>query len=143
MVNFGVPGQEEGPDLKRQQVVGRAIDPGNHGEFLFSYRRESFRVRLSAVDFEQGFFNFESKGSDEGYRNWQKELGRRKKAFESRYGIILGSAVRLALVGEDQLLEGVITLCESKDPKNRSRLRLRLGKREFTLAQIESISRIL
>lgn len=94
------------------------------------------------MDFEQGLFDFESKGSEEGYRNWQEELGRRKKAFENRYGIILGSAVRLALVGEDQLLEGVITLCDTKGPKNRSRLRLCLGKREFTLAQIESISRI-
>lgn len=65
-----------------------------------------------------------------------------KKEFESRYGIILGSRVRLTLIGENTPLEGIITLISQKPPKHRAALPLRFGRREFTLAQIESILRL-
>jgi hypothetical protein len=94
------------------------------------------------MDFNQGSFDFDSPGDDSGYRKWQEELDRMKKEFETRYGIILGSRVRLILRGEDTPLEGIITLCDSKEPKNRSKLHLRMGKREFILAEIESVMRL-
>jgi len=94
------------------------------------------------MNFDQGQFNFDAPGDDSGYFKWQQELAERRKNFESRYGIIIGSKVRLTLIGEDRPLEGIITVCESREPKNRSKLHLRLGKREFIHAQIESISRL-
>lgn len=94
------------------------------------------------MDFNQGEFNFEQPGTDAGYRKWQEDLDRRKMEIESRYGIILGSRVRLTLIGEDLPLEGIITLASTKEPKNRSTLPLRLAHREFTLAQIQSVLRL-
>ena len=73
---------------------------------------------------------------------WQEELDQRKKQFETRYGIILGSKVRLILRGENTPLEGIIGLCDSNEPAIRSRLHLRMGKREFILAEIESVMRL-
>jgi len=94
------------------------------------------------MDFNQGELDFNQPNDGSGYRKWQEELDLRKKEFESRYGIILGSRVRLTLIGEDKPLEGIITLASQKPPKNRAALPLRLAHREFTLAQIESIMRL-
>ena len=94
------------------------------------------------MDFNQGELDFDQPNDGSGYQKWQEELDRRKKEFESRYGIILGTRVRLILIGEDTPLEGMITIATSKTPKNRAALPLRLGHREFTLAQIESVLRL-
>jgi hypothetical protein len=94
------------------------------------------------MDFNQGELDFNQPTDGSGYRKWQEELDLRKKEIESRYGIILGAKVRLILRGEDKPLEGIITLCDSKEPKNRSKLHLRIGKREFILAEIESVMRL-
>lgn len=94
------------------------------------------------MEFNQGSFDFDSPGDETGYRKWQEELDARKKRFETRYGIILGSRVRLTLIGENTPLEGIITLCDSNEPAIRSRLHLRMGKREFILAEIESVMRL-
>ena len=94
------------------------------------------------MDFNQGNFDFDVPGDESGYRKWQEELIARKKQFEIRYGIVLSSRVRLTLRGEDKPLEGIITLCDSSEPKHRSKLHLRMGKREFILAEIESVMRL-
>lgn len=94
------------------------------------------------MDFNQGELDFEQANDGSGYQKWQEDLDRRKKEFESRYGIILGTRVRLILTGEDTPLEGMITIATTKPPKNRATLPLRLGHREFTLAQIESVLRL-
>jgi len=100
------------------------------------------RFTVTPMDFDQGQFDFDSPPQDSGYRKWQEELAERRKKFESRYGVILGSKVRLTLIGEDLPLDGIITVCESREPKNRSKLHLRIGSREFIHAQIETISRL-
>lgn len=94
------------------------------------------------MNFDQGQFSFDAEGDESGYRKWQEELAERKKQFESRYGIILGSKVLLILRGEDKELEGTISLSHSKEPKNRAQLRLQIGPREFSLAEIESVMRL-
>ena len=94
------------------------------------------------MDFDQGTFNFDADGDGLGYQKWQQELDARKKQFERRYGIILGSTVRLTLRGEDKPVEGILTLCDSKQPKNRAQLHLRIASRIITVAEIQSISRI-
>ncbi len=94
------------------------------------------------MDFNQGELDFNQPNDGSGYRKWQEELDLRKKEFESRYGIVLGTRVRLILIGEDKPLEGTITIATTKLPKNRAALPLRLAHREFTLSQIESIMRL-
>ena len=94
------------------------------------------------MNFNQGNFNFDADDSESGYEKWQEELDARKKEFEKRYSIILGSRVELTLRGEDKPLLGIITLCETKQSENRSQLRLRIASRVITLAEIESITRL-
>lgn len=94
------------------------------------------------MDFDQGEFSFDEPGSEGGYHRWQYELLQRKKEFESRFGILLGTRVRVQLVGELAPLEGMISLADRKEPKKRSQLKLLMGHRTFTLAQIESIGRL-
>lgn len=95
------------------------------------------------MDFNQGELNFDSPANDaSGYQKWRDEMDARKREIESRYGIILGKPVHLQLTGEDKPLQGILTIASKSLPKIRSHLLLQLGKREFTLAQIESIARL-
>jgi hypothetical protein len=95
------------------------------------------------MDFDQGELDFDSPANDvTGYRKWRDEMDARKREIESRYGIILGKPVHLQLIGENVALCGVVSIASKTPPKIRSQLVLRLGKREFSLAQIESIARL-
>ncbi len=93
------------------------------------------------MDFNQGELDFNQPNDGSGYRKWQEELNARKKEIESRYGIIIGKPVILTLIGEDIPLQGTLTIISKTLPQIRSQLLLQLGKRQFTLAEIESISR--
>lgn len=94
------------------------------------------------MNFDQGELDFSGDGTEQGYRKWQRDLDERKRAFELRYGVIVGRRVRVQLIGETHPLEGLIRLDTEKPPQAAAKLRLRLGAREFTAAQIESIIRI-
>lgn len=94
------------------------------------------------MDFNQGELNFNQDPSQQGYQKWQQELDIRKKEIESRYGIIIGKPVILTLTGEDKTLQGILSIASKKLPKIRSQILLQLNSRQFTLSQIESISRI-
>lgn len=93
-------------------------------------------------NFDQGEFQFDEVGDESGYRRWQEDLERQKKEFEARYGIILGARVRVMLLDEDMPREGCLVLCDSKEPQHRSKLRLRIGKRSFTLAEMVALKRL-
>ena len=95
------------------------------------------------MDFEQGELNFDSPATDApGYRKWREEMDRRKKEIESRFGVILGKPVELYLTGEDTPLRGTLSVVSKTLPETRSKLLLQLASRQFTLAQIKSISRL-
>jgi hypothetical protein len=94
------------------------------------------------MNLDQGYFNFDAAEGESGYQKWQEELDARKKRFESHYGIILGSKVRITLRNENQPIDGIITLCDSKEPKNRNKLPLRISSRIITMEEIESITRL-
>ncbi len=94
------------------------------------------------MDFNQGELDFDQTNDDSGYRKWQEDLEARKKEIESRYGIIVGKPVILTLIGEDIPLKGTLSIISKTLPKTRSQLLLQLGQRQFTLSQIESISRL-
>ena len=93
------------------------------------------------MDFNQGELDFNQTNDDSGYRKWQEDLEARKKEIESRYGIIIGKPVVLTLIGEDTPLQGTLSIISKNLPQIRSQLLLQLGQRQFTLSQIESISR--
>jgi len=92
------------------------------------------------MDFNQGELDFTSPASEHGYRKWQQELDQRKKEIEARFGIILGKPVIVRLSGEDTQLHGLITIISTTMPMKRSQLLLQIGKRQFTLAQVETIT---
>jgi hypothetical protein len=94
------------------------------------------------MDFNQGELDFNQPNDGTGYRKWQEELDAQKKEIESRYGIIIGKPVHLQLIGENKPLQGTLTIISKSLPKIRTQLLLQLGKRQFTLAQIESIARL-
>jgi hypothetical protein len=95
------------------------------------------------MNFDQGELDLSGNGSEDGHRKWQQELDAKKRAFESRYGIILGRRVRVQLAGELNPLEGMIYLIskDSTQPGS-TKLRFQLGTREFIASEIESIIRI-
>jgi hypothetical protein len=94
------------------------------------------------MNFDQGEFDLSGNGSEEGHRKWQQELDEKKRAFETRYGVILGRRVRVQLAGELNPLEGMIHLVSKDTRQPGSKLRLQLGSREFIASEIESIIRI-
>ena len=94
------------------------------------------------MNFDQGEFDLSGNGSDEGYRKWLRELDANKRAFESRHGVVIGRRVRVRLVGESEPMEGMIYLVAQKGSKSPARLRLRMGKREFSPPEIESMVRL-
>ncbi len=55
------------------------------------------------MSFDQGELHFSGNDSEEGHRKWQRELQENKRAFEARFGVILGRRVRVQLTGEHRL----------------------------------------
>ncbi len=94
------------------------------------------------MDFDQGELDFNGNGTEEGFRKWRLELDGKKRAFEARHGVILGKRVRVQLRGELRELEGAVSLVSKQVPGASAQLRLRVGSREFIVAEIESIIRI-
>jgi hypothetical protein len=87
----------------------------------------------------QGNFDFDAPGSDAGYQKWRGEVEQQKRALELRHGIILGRRVKVWLLGETLSLEGIIYLSPKKGQAVTSQLRLQIGSRVFSPAEIESV----
>ena len=96
----------------------------------------------SPTRFDQGEFNFDANGSEVGYRKWRQELEAKQRAFESRWGVILGRRVSVILKDHAKPVCGILEW--TTDPKKRdaSRPLLRLKGLEFTPAEIESIVQV-
>ena len=96
------------------------------------------------MTFDQGQFNFDAKDGEDGYRRWREELDERKRAFESRWGVILGKRVRLQLTGHPHAVDGIITLIEEKKTSAArfDRPTLCIGTIEFSPNEIDSIIRL-
>lgn len=92
------------------------------------------------MDFDQGQFNFDAKGSEDGFRKWREELDAKKRAFETRWGVILSRRVRVSLRDHVKPAIGVLewTTASKKDPDSPPVFRIR--SLEFTPADIESIT---
>ena len=91
------------------------------------------------MPFDQGQFDFDAPGSDAGWRRWRVELEEKKRAFESRWGVVLGRRVTVCLRDHAKPLSGTIEWIEP--PANQRHLppRFRLRGMEFSPSEIESL----
>lgn len=91
------------------------------------------------MSFDQGEFDFNAPGSEDGWRRRWHELEEKKRAFESRWGVVLGKQVVVSLVDHMKPLHGQIEWIEP--PANERHLppRFRLCGLEFGPSEIESI----
>ena len=90
------------------------------------------------MDFDQGQFNFDAKGSEDGFRKWREELDAKKRAFETRWGVILSRRVTVSLRHHSKPVTGILEWVQDK--KKRSDVPVfRIKSLEFTPAEIESI----
>jgi hypothetical protein len=94
------------------------------------------------MDFDQGQFNFDAKGSEEGFRKWREELDAKKRAFESRWGVILSRRVCVSLRDHAKPLTGVMEWISDPKKKRDGPPLFRLKGVEFTPADIESIVQV-
>jgi hypothetical protein len=91
------------------------------------------------MSFDQGQFNFDAPGSDAGWRRWREELDEKKRAFESRWGVVLGKRVIVSLRNHAKPLRGMLEwIDEGRGGKN-APPRFRLRGAEFGHEEIESI----
>ena len=91
------------------------------------------------MDFDQGQFNFDAKGSEEGFRKWREELDAKKREFETRWGVILNRRVTVSLRNHAKPLTGVLDWVADRKKKADAPPVFRLRGVEFTHVEIESI----
>lgn len=91
------------------------------------------------MTFDQGEFNFDAPGSDAGWRRWREELEEKKRAFESRWGVVLGKRVTVWLKDHAKPLTGMIEWREPPRSERNAPPRFMLRGLEFGVGEIESI----
>ncbi|MCU0780220.1 MAG: hypothetical protein MUF04_03850 [Akkermansiaceae bacterium] len=91
------------------------------------------------MNFDQGEFNFDAKGTEEGFRRWRDDLDEKKRAFESRWGVVLGRRVRVQLRDHLKPLVGTLELVSAPRSTRDAPPRFRMRGIEFGLAEIESV----
>ena len=98
--------------------------------------------RATMMTFDQGEFNFDAGGSEEGFRRWREELDARKRAFETRWGVILSRKVSVKLRDMAKPVVGLLewTTVPGSAPDAPPVFRIR--KLEFRPAEIESIIQV-
>jgi hypothetical protein len=93
------------------------------------------------MPFDQGEFNFDAQGDYTGWRRWREKLDARKRAFETRWGVVLGKRVTLWLKDHAKPVVGIIEIIEP--PANQRHLppTFRIRGLEFGPDEIESLTR--
>jgi hypothetical protein len=95
------------------------------------------------MDFDQGQFNFDAKGSEDGFRKWREELDAKKRAFETRWGVILSRRVSVSLRDHAKPLVGILEFVQpSKKKGGDGTPTFRLKGLEFPPSDIESIMQV-
>jgi len=94
------------------------------------------------MSFDQGEFNFQTKGSEDGFRQWREELDAKKRAFETRWGVILSRRVSVTLKDHAKPLVGILEW--KSDPKKGRNAPpiFKLRGLEFPPIEIESIVQV-
>lgn len=91
------------------------------------------------MNFDQGEFNFSAKSSEDGYRRWREELDERKRAFESRWGVVLGKRVTVSLRDHAKPVSGILEWMQGPAGTGHAPPRFKLRGLEFGHEEIESI----
>lgn len=91
------------------------------------------------MSFDQGQFNFDAPGSDAGWRRWLEELDEKKRAFERRWGVVLGKRVTVCLRDHAKPLSGVLEWVTAEKGSHEVSPKFRLRGVEFGVGEIESI----
>lgn len=77
--------------------------------------------------------------SDAGWRRWQEDLAAKQRAFESRWGVILGKKVYVSVLHHPRPLTGRLEWINPDRNKLNAPPRFRLKGIEFGHADIESV----
>ena len=91
------------------------------------------------MNFDQGQFNFDAKGPEDGYRKWREELDEKKRAFELRWGVILSRRVCVSLKDHAKPLRGILEWMNDLKQGRHASPMFRLRGVEFGVREIESI----
>jgi hypothetical protein len=91
------------------------------------------------MNFDQGEFDFDAKGSEAGFRKWREELDAKKRAFERRWGVILSKRVRVELRDYAKPLTGVLEWVSDPKTGRQGPPVFRLKGAEFGVGEIVSI----
>jgi hypothetical protein len=94
------------------------------------------------MNFDQGLFNFDANGREDGYRKWREELDAKKRAFEARWGVILGKTVCVSLRDHAKPLTGILEWISDPKKATAKNPQFRLKGMEFTVTEIESIVQV-
>lgn len=97
---------------------------------------------MDNLDFDQGMFNFDAAGPEDGWRNWRRELDQKRQAFESRHGVILGRRVIVQLNGHDKPVEGIIHIVPPQPDDPPDHIRFTIRSIEFHPREVLSIVRL-
>ena len=99
-------------------------------------------VSKPPLDFDQGEFNFNANGPEDGFRKWREELDAKKHAFEARWGVILGRTVCVSLRNHAKPLTGLLEWISDPKKPNPKSPTFRLRGVEFGVSEIESIVQV-
>ena len=91
------------------------------------------------MNFDQGQFNFDAQGSEAGWRRWRDELDAKKRAFELRWGVVLGKRVTVCLRDHAKPLSGMLEWQPEPKAGPNAPPRFKLRGLEFGPGEIESI----
>lgn len=122
--------------------IAPIILPGGRGNFLWKSIANHISIHqltLLPLNFDQGQFNFDAAGSEDGYRRWREELDTARRAFEKRWGVILSRRVLVVLQDHEKPLEGLLRLVSGSGKKSHAPPEFELCGLRFTPAMIQSI----
>lgn len=94
------------------------------------------------MNFDQGEFNFNANAPEDGYRKWREELDSKKRAFENRWGVILGRTVCVSLRDHARPLTGILEWIADPKKASPNSPHFRLKGMEFTVSEIDSIVQV-
>ncbi|MEO8617389.1 MAG: hypothetical protein ABI600_19815 [Luteolibacter sp.] len=94
------------------------------------------------MSFDQGNFNFDADGPEDGYRKWREELDAARLAFERRWGVILSRRVEVVLEDLEKPLVGLLRVVSDSKKKRNGPPEFEMGGLRFLPGSIRSIVQI-
>ncbi len=91
------------------------------------------------MSFDQGQFNFDANGPEDGYRRWREELDAARLAFERRWGVILSRRVSVVLEDHEKPLVGLLRVVSDPKKKRSGPPEFEMGGLRFRAGSIQSI----